>query len=278
MAELTYYDTTGRWTWRKLAELWQFRELLWTFFQRDLTIRYRQVFVGVLWVLIQPALSMLIFIGLFWILDAHPTPKQNSYASDASVVFLGVWCWQLFSSALRDGTGALVNYRHVITKVYFPRILLPFSSILCAIFDFLVGSLVLIPVLLMSNDSISWSHIWILPFTIVWLALMCCGCVAWLSSLNAQYRDVGYALPFALQIGMYLSPVVYDASRIQSKWQTLYQSNPLSACISWMRWGLLDGPAPGALPTLIAIGITLVILWSGLTWFERSERMMADRI
>lgn len=278
MPELTYFDTSGRWSWRRLEELWRYRELLWMFFQRDLTIRYRQVLVGVLWVLLQPALSMLIFVGLFWVLDARPTAAARDYASTASVVFLGVWAWQMIAAALRDGTGSLVNYRHVITKVYFPRLLLPLASVLCALFDFLIGGLVLIPVVALSGDHVAWAQLIILPLLVIWLVILCSGAVAWLSSLNANYRDVGYALPFLLQILMYLSPVVYDAGRIPLAWQSWYLSNPIAAIIGWMRWSILDGPAPGALPTLCAALLTVALVASGLVWFERSESRLADRI
>jgi lipopolysaccharide transport system permease protein len=275
---LNYYDSSGIWSWAKLVELWRFRELLYTFFSRDLTIRYRQVLIGVAWVLIQPALSMLIFVSLFGLLETRATADGSQYASDAAVVFLGVWCWQFFASALRDGTGVLVNYRHVITKVYFPRILLPMSSVLCALFDFVVGGLILVPILWITNCTVVWSQIWAIPILVAWLVLLCVACVAWLSSLNAAYRDVGYALPFLLQIGMYLSPAVYDASRIPERWSTLYQANPMASIITWFRWSLLGGPAPSAIATLAAIGVTVLLLISGLAWFERSERLMADRI
>jgi len=275
---LIYYDSSGYWSWAKLVELWRFRELLYTFFARDLTIRYRQVLIGVAWVLLQPLLSMLIFVSLFGLLETRATASENQYAADAAVVFLGVWCWQFLATALRDGTSSLVNYRHVITKVYFPRILLPIASVLCALFDFLIGGLVMIPTLWVTGTVIPWSHVWVIPLIMIWLVFLCIACVAWLSSLNATYRDVGYALPFLLQIGMYLSPTVYDASRIPARWMTVYLSNPVSAIITWFRWALLGGTAPDFLPTCIAIGVTLLLLLSGLAWFEKSERLMADRI
>ena len=275
---LTYYDSSGLWSWTKLVEMWRFRELLYTFFARDLTIRYRQVVIGMAWVLLQPLLSMLIFIALFGLLETRATADGSQYASDAAVVFLGVWSWQFLASALRDGTGSLVNYRHVITKVYFPRLLLPIASVLCALFDFLVGGIVMIPILWITGTSIPWTHVWMIPLVMIWLIVLCIACVAWLSSLNAIYRDVGYALPFLLQIGMYLSPVVYDASRIPAQWMTLYQSNPMAAIITWFRWSLLGGAAPPLVPTLVAIGLTMLLLLSGLAWFEKSERLLADRI
>ena len=269
---------------RQLKEAWDSRELLLSFFQRDLLIRYRQVFVGVLWVLIQPLLGTLIFLLLFYFMGASgaATGSTTAFWKDASVILLGMLLWQLVNNSLRDATGSLVNYRHVITKIYFPRMLLPLSSLLCALFDLAVGGVLLIPLSAWFGQGLHWSTSWAGLLAVVWLALFCFGAILWLSSLNAQYRDVGYVLPFLMQIGMFLSPVVYGFDRIESSlnyfWQVVYCANPVASCIGLARWGLLGSPLPPILGLVLAALLTISLVISSLVWFQRSDQWMADRI
>ena len=254
------------------------------FFVRDLKIRYRQVFVGLLWVLVQPTLGMLIFLSVFWLVDAKPNSENNQYASTASIVFMGMLIWQFVSAALRDATGSLVNYRHVITKIAFPRLLLPLASVCCAGFDMLVAATLLPLVVWLGGDQLNWWSIPTVPLIIAILLMFVVGMVSWLASLNAFYRDVGYALPFAIQIGMFVSPVIYDSSKIVANpnlpaWlKIVYQSNPVANAIDWMRACVLGGPCPNTVATILAIGLSLIVLWSGLWWFENQNERLADRI
>ena len=226
-----FYGPTDALGLGQLGEIWRTRELLYSFFLRDLLIRYRQVLVGVLWVLLQPLMGMLIFMGLFFVLGTKA--GNSNVASYAPIILTGMLCWQLVGSSFRDATGSLVNYRHVVTKIYFPRMLLPLASLLCAVFDFAIGSLLILPVCAISQTTIQWSTAWLMIPIALWLILFCSGCIAWLSALNAHYRDVGYALPFVLQLGMFVSPVVYDIERLRSllsdRWIWLYEANPVSA-------------------------------------------------
>ena len=276
-------DPRGGWI-SQVAELWEYRELLWMFFLRDLKIRYRQVLVGLLWCVLQPTLGMLIFLTIFWLVKASPTDERVRYASAASILYLGMLIWQFVASSLRDATGVLVNYRHVITKIAFPRIILPLASVLCAAFDFCIALFLLPLVSYFTGDAIRWTAVVGLPLAMVFLSLAVIGAAAWLSSLNAFYRDVGYALPFALQIGMFLAPVIYDSSRIRNSaaiapWlKTLYASNPVAAAIDWARASVLGAPVPGWAETLLAIAFSAVLLWSGLAWFRRQDQRLADRI
>lgn len=276
---LRYYGAGDPLGLEQLGEVWQRRELLFRFFQRDLLIRYRQVVVGILWVLVQPLLGALIFIGLFFLLG---TKASGSDAAYANVVLIGMLCWQLVSNSLRDATGSLVNYRHVVTKIYFPRLLLPLAGLMCAVFDFLIGCTLLFPTLYFTGASIQWSTIWLCIPIVAWMILFCVGCIAWLSSLNAMYRDVGYALPFALQIGMFVSPVVYDLERVStalgSFWLVVYESNPIACCISSLRWAILGTQPPSALGLLFSLLITGALFFSGLAWFRVADRQLADRI
>jgi lipopolysaccharide transport system permease protein len=183
---------------------------------------------------------------------------------------------------LRDATGSLVNYRHVVTKIYFPRMLLPLSSLLCAAFDLLVGSLLIVPACWAAGVEVHWYTSWLVVLAAIWLALFCFGCILWLSSLNAHYRDVGYALPFVLQLGMFVSPVVYDTDRIAamlgSQWRWVYEANPVAATIGLARWAVLGSSFPTWLGLVSALVMTSVMVLSGLAWFQRADQLLADRI
>ena len=276
---MQYFGPTDSFGFGQLREVWQSRELLYSFFLRDLLIRYRQVVIGVLWVLLQPLIGVGIFMGLFFVLETNAASPNVAYAP---VVLTGMLCWQMVSNSFRDATGSLVNYRHVVTKIYFPRLLLPLSSLLCASFDFAIGSLLIPIVCWFSQTAIVWSTAWLALPIALWLVLFCAGCIAWLSSLNAHYRDVGYALPFALQLGMFVSPVVYDVHRLEhllsSKWVWLYEANPVATCIGLFRWSILGAPMPSAMGMCSAAIVTALICLSGLAWFQRADRQLADRI
>ena len=276
---MQFYGPTDAFGLGQLSEIWRTRELLYSFFLRDLLIRYRQVVVGVLWVLLQPLMGMLIFMGLFFVLK---TEAGNSKVANAPIILTGMLCWQLVANSFRDATGSLVNYRHVVTKIYFPRLLLPLASLTCAVFDFVVGSLLLLPVCVFTETSVVWSTAWLAIPIALWLILFCAGCIAWLSALNAHYRDVGYALPFVLQLGMFVSPVVYDVERIRTllkdHWIWLYEANPIGTCIGLLRWSLLGTQPPGVTGTVLSAVVTVVVCFSGLAWFQHADQQLADRI
>ncbi len=276
---MRYYGQTDLFGFGQLREIWRARELLMGFFLRDLLIRYRQVVVGVLWVLLQPLMGMLIFIGLFYVLGTNAGGSTVPYPP---LILTGMLCWQLVSSSFRDATGSLVNYRHVVTKIYFPRLLLPLASLLCAVFDLLIGSALLLPICWMTGTKLMWGTLLLAIPAILWLILFCAGCIAWLSSLNAHYRDVGYALPFVLQVGMFASPVVYDIERINDRipgfWRIVFEANPIATCIGLTRWSLFQSQAPSTVGMIAAGVVTLVVCLSGLWWFQRADQLMADRI
>lgn len=276
---MQYYGPTDPFGFGQLKEIWSKRELLYSFFLRDLLIRYRQVFIGVAWVLLQPLMGMFIFMGLFYALGTNAAGSNVVYAP---IALTGMLCWQLVANSFRDATGSLVNYRHVVTKIYFPRMLLPLSSLLCATLDFVIGSLLLLPTCLLTGTTIVWSTAWIAVPVALWLILFCAGCIAWLSSLNAHYRDVGYALPFLMQIGMFVSPVVYDIERVQAKlttqWVWLYEANPIASCIGLFRWAILGTKMPTPFGMGLAALITIAIFFGGIAWFQKADQQLADRI
>lgn len=276
---LKYYDANDPLGVRQITDVWNARELLFRFFQRDLLIRYRQVVVGILWVLLQPMMGALIFIGLFFLLDTNPGSSNVAYPV---TILIGMLCWQFVSSSLRDATGSLVNYRHVVTKIYFPRILLPLSGVLCGTFDFLIGSVLLIPTIGLSQTAVQWHTLLLCIPIFLWLLLFVIGCIAWLAPLNALYRDVGYALPFVLQLGMFASPIVYDLEKVSHRlgpWgRILYEANPVATCVSYLRWAIVGSQPPSTWGTLTALVITLLLFVSGLAWFRHADQQLADRI
>ncbi len=282
--ELVYFGQADAMGLKQLKEAWDSRELLISFFQRDLLIRYRQVLIGVLWVLIQPILGTLIFLLLFYFMGTQRNPAGDSTDlwHDAAVILVGMLLWQLVNTSLRDATGSLVNHQHVITKIYFPRMLLPLASLLCALFDLAVGGILLFPICAWLGQSFHWTTSWAAFLAIMWLTLFCFGAILWLSSLNAQYRDVGYVLPFVMQIGMFLSPVVYGFEKIESSlskfWQVIYCANPVASCIGLARWGVLGSPMPPLAGLMLSAVLTFALVVSGLVWFQRSNQWMADRI
>jgi len=279
VSPMKFYGPTDTFGFGQLAEIWSTRELLYSFFVRDLLIRYRQVVVGVLWVLLQPLMGVLIFMGLFYVLG---TKDGGAQVHEAPIILTGMLCWQLVSSSFRDATGSLVNYRHVVTKIYFPRLLLPLASLMCAVFDFLIGSILLMPVCALTETGIVWSTAWLAVPVALWLIVFCTGCIAWLSALNAHYRDVGYALPFVLQLGMFISPVVYDIERIRGlltdRWVWLYEANPIATCIGLFRWSLLGTQLPSFFGMATAAVVTAIVCFSGLAWFQHADQQLADRI
>jgi lipopolysaccharide transport system permease protein len=283
---LRYYGQSDPMGLGQLVEGWQARELLYSFFMRDLLIRYRQVFVGVVWVLVQPLLSTMIFLGLFFVMGANGgadgTQALGEAWKQAPVLLVGMLLWQMVNNSLRDATGSLVNYRHVVTKIYFPRMLLPLSCLLCAVFDLLVGSLLVLPICGLTGVPVMMSTVWAAPLGIGLLVLFCFGCILWLSALNAHYRDVGYALPFVLQIGMFVSPVVYASEKLRSllsPWGfVLYEANPIATSIGWVRWAVFGLPMPSVAAVLGATVITLLMVVTGLAWFQRANQWIADRI
>lgn len=264
-----------RWLTVDTREFWYYRELLYFFIWRDIKVRYKQTAVGAAWAVLQPLMTMLLFSLLFGRLAKLPSqglPYPLFYYS-------ALLPWMYFSTTLQNTTSKLVENQHVITKVYFPRLMLPLSATLCGLVDFGISFLMFAVILSYYGVRFAiWPGLGLLYFPILLLLtiLLALGVGLWLSALNAIYRDVKYVLPFLLQFWMFASPVAYPASLIPPKWRWLYGLNPLSGVIEGFRWSLTGR---GDLPyrqLALSAAMILAIAVSGLAYFQAMEVTIAD--
>jgi lipopolysaccharide transport system permease protein len=258
---------------RDLADLWRYRELLTTLAVRDVKVRYKQAALGALWALLQPVTQMAIFTVVFHRLAGIRAESGTSYP-----VFClsGLLVWTMFAAGLTAGSESLINNASIITKVYFPRVVIPVSAVVPPLCDFLVGFVLLIPLLPVFGVELRASLLLALPIAL--LAPLCSIAIAlWLSALNVQFRDMRYALPFFIQLLIFLTPVFYPPSLVPERWRPLLALNPMAAIIEAFRAAVLGGPFPLGRLAVAALLIAVVGL-GGFAWFRRMERGFADRI
>lgn len=271
----TVVDADSGWRFLDLRELWEYRELLYALALRDIKVRYRQAVIGAAWAILQPLTGMLIFSVLFGLLNRKPATADVPYAVSA---FAGLLPWQLFSATLTESSGSLVANRQMITKVYFPRMLVPIAPLVCSLLDFVIA-LVALAILMAVLGVAPSGAVVLLPVFLVLVSLVALAAGLWLSSLNALYRDIGHVVPFLVQIGFFASPVVYDTEAlIPERWRAVYALNPLVGALEGFRWSLLGGPAPSAQMMLISLSTAVALLLSGAAYFRRVERQIVDRI
>jgi lipopolysaccharide transport system permease protein len=268
---ISVYEPTHGWLSLRLGELWHYRELLYFLPWRDIKIRYKQTALGVAWAVLQPLITMVIFSVIFGQLaklpsDGIPYPVF-SYAA--------LLPWGLFSGALqRAGTSLVIN-SNLITKVYFPRLVIPISAVAAGLVDFVISFVVLLGLMLYYKITPTWM-IFTIPLFVLLVVLTALAVSLWLSALNVQYRDVQYMIPFLIQAWMYASPVAYSAGLIPTgPWRIIYGLNPLAGVIQGFRWALLGGNPPDVL-MVISVIIVLVMLVTGLYYFRRMEKTFAD--
>lgn len=276
--ELSYFGADPGWQLFDPAEFWAYRELLLVFAIRDLKVRYRQAAIGALWAILQPVATMLIFVTLFHLLGRKPAESEAPYAVTA---YIGVLVWQLFAYVVRESSTSLVGNRDLITKVYFPRALLPASTVLCGLIDFLFAVAVLVPLMFAFDVVPGTTALW-LPAFLFGGVLTALAAGIWFAALNALYRDIGHLVPFLLQVGFFVTPVVYEtAALIPEAWRPVWRVNPLVGVIEGCRWSLLSplGAARPSFATLAAsILVSTALLLTGLLYLRRVERWIADRI
>jgi lipopolysaccharide transport system permease protein len=257
----------------RLKELWDYRELLYFFVWRDVKIRYKQTAIGVLWVVLQPLLTMLVFTLFFGKLAKMPSmglPYPVFY-------FAAVVPWMYFSTALLTATNVVVEHQRVITKVFFPRLILPFSSVISGLVDFAIGFIVLM-IFTLSYGIHPTTAALLLPFFLLLAVLTALGVGLWLSALNALYRDVRYLMPFIIQFWMLASPVAYPSSMVPERYRWLYGLNPMAGVIDGFRWSLTGrGQAPGTVLLASSVMVCLTV-FGGLIFFNRMEVSIADRV
>jgi lipopolysaccharide transport system permease protein len=257
----------------RLRELWEYRELLYFFVWRDVKVRYKQTVIGVLWVVLQPLMTMgvfTIFFGRLAKLPSQGLPYPVFY-------FAALVPWAYFASALAASTNIVVVNQHVITKVYFPRLVLPLAAICSPLIDFAIG-LAMMLILTLSFGIRPPITVLLLPVLILLAVLTALGVGLWTSALNALYRDVASIVPFVIQFWMLASPVAYPSSLVPDKWRWLYGLNPMAGVIDGFRWALTGrGTAPGAM-LIVSTAMVVVVLFGGLLFFQRIEANIADRV
>ena len=257
-----------------IRELWRYRELIWIFADRDIKVRYRQTLVGIAWTVLQPLAQMLAFNGLFQMLDSKPMGGTVPFAVAG---FSSLLLYQLFAGILAAATICLVDNRQMVTKVYFPRVILPLSACLRPLLDFCIGMAVLIVMMLLFQVRPG-SACFLTPLVILLVVVCGLSLGLWLSALNAHYRDFGYVVPFLIQLGLVASPVLYESNRVPAQWNWLYHINPMAALLDGFRWTLLGTEFPGWTGILISLTAMLCLLCSGAWYFRRVDRFLADSL
>jgi len=255
------------------AELWQYRELLVFYAVRDIKVRYKQTLLGAAWAILQPVMTMVVFSIFFGKLagvpsDGLPYPVFS---------FCGLLPWQLFSFALTQSSNSLVQNAHVLTKVYFPRLIIPFASVIAGLVDFAIAFVVLVIMMLYYNIIPGWALITLPLFVLLALAAAL-SVGLWLSALNVKYRDVRYTIPFLTQLWLFVTPVAYASSLVPSKWQAVYAINPMAGVVEGFRWALLGKAAPPGTMFIISVAATAMLLAGGLFYFARMEKIFPDII
>lgn len=261
----------GRWWAIPFAELWEHRELIYFFMWREIKVRYKQTAIGAGWAILQPFMTMLLFtvvFGRFAHIPSEGMPYPIFYYS-------ALLPWMYFSNSLTNATGAIVQNQGMITKVYFPRLALPLSSVFSGLMDFGVSFLMFVALMIYYGIRPGIPLLFF-PLFLLLAVLAAAGVGLWLGAMNALYRDVRYAVPFLVQFWMFASPVAYPASLVPAKWRWLYGLNPMAGVIEGFRWSLSGrGAAPGPL-ILVSVVIIVAILVSGLFYFQRMEATIAD--
>jgi lipopolysaccharide transport system permease protein len=260
-----------RWWVVPFAELWDFRELIYFFVWRDVKIRYKQTAIGAAWAVLQPFLMMLIFslfFGRLGNLGSDGLPYPIFYYS-------ALLPWMYFAAALQNSTNTIVENQRLITKVYFPRLALPLSSVLSGLVDFGVSFLMFVVLMFYYRIQPTEALLWFPAFLLLAI-LLALGVGLWLSAMNAIYRDVRYVLPFLVQFWLFASPVVYPSSRVPERWRWLYGLNPMAGVIEGFRWSLTGRGSPPVHLLFISFATVVVILFSGVGYFQKMETTMAD--
>lgn len=265
---------TERGYWR---DLWRYRELFRVLAWRDVSVRYKQTVIGAAWALIRPFLTMVVFTVVFGKLAKLPSDGATPYAL---MVFAGMLPWSFFSMALADASNSLVaeGNAKLISKVYFPRLIVPVAAVMTAFIDFLISFVILVGLMIWYQFTPVWQILLLPAFTaIAFMASL--GIGVWITALNVKYRDFRYVIPFIVQLGLYVSPVGFSSSIIPEGWRLLYSLNPMVGVIDGFRWCLLGGDSQLYLPGLgLGFCVTIFFLWLGIRQFRKMEKSFADLI
>ena len=257
------------------ADLWCYRELFIVLAWRDISVRYKQTIIGILWAIIRPFLTMVVFTVIFGRIAKLPSDGNAPYAL---MVFAAMLPWSLFSNALSESSNSLINNANLIGKVYFPRLIIPAATLVTAFIDFLISFVILIAMLIYYQYAPGW-HMLLLPFFIILALLASLGSGLWITALNVKYRDFRYVIPFVVQFGLYVSPVGFSSKIVPEQWRLLYNLNPMVGVIDGFRWCILGGNSPIYLPGFVlSLAIITFFLWLGVSRFRKMEKTFADLI
>jgi lipopolysaccharide transport system permease protein len=255
------------------SDLWRYRELLYLLAWRNVTVQYKQTAVGVAWAVLRPLSTMLVFTLVFSKIARLPS-EGVPYPL---LVLAGMLPWQLFASALTEVSSSLVNNSNLIAKVYFPRLLVPLSSLSIGLADFLVSLPILAAMMLYWQVVPAWQVVFLPAFVLLALAAAV-GAGLWLCALNVRYRDVRYVIPFLVQFGVYVSPVGYSSAAVPEAYRWVFDVNPMAVVIEGVRWSLLGTAPPGAGSAVGSTVLVAAALVVGVRYFRRTERTFADTI
>jgi lipopolysaccharide transport system permease protein len=256
-------------------DLWRYHELFRVLAWRDLSVRYKQTVIGLAWALIRPLLTMLVFTLIFGRIAHLPSDGAAPYAL---MVMAGMLPWSFFSSGLSEASNSLINNANLVSKVYFPRLIVPTATVVVAFVDFLISFAILIALMAWFEFAPSW-HVLLLPAFVLFAFLASIGPALWVAALNVKYRDFRYIIPFIVQFGLYISPVGFSSNVIPAQWRLLYSVNPMVGVIDGFRWCILGGESRLYLPGLmVSAAVTAFFLWLGIRQFRKTERSFADLI
>ena len=256
-------------------DLWRYRELFRVLAWRDLSVRYKQTVIGVLWALIRPVLAMLVFTIIFGQIARLPSVGTAPYPL---MVLAGILPWTFFSTGLSEASNSLVNNANLISKVYFPRLIVPTASVVVALVDFLISFSILVLMMAWYKFLPGW-QILVLPVFLLLAFFASVGPALWITALNVKYRDFRYILSFIVQFGLYVSPVGFSSSVVPEQWRLLYSLNPMVGVIDGFRWCILGGQSELYAPGLaMSVGVTAFFLWFGIQRFRKMENSFADMI
>jgi lipopolysaccharide transport system permease protein len=256
-------------------DLWQYRELFRVLAWRDVAVRYKQTVIGAAWAVIRPFLTMVVFTVIFGKLANLPSEGNAPYPI---LVFAGMLPWTFFSGALSAASNSIVGSAHLISKVYFPRLIVPMATVGVALVDFAINFMMLVALMIWYQFVPGWQIV-LLPLFVALALLASLGPGLWLTALNVKYRDFNYIIMFLVQLGLYASPVGYSSSIVPERWRFLYSLNPVVGLIDGFRWCILGGQSQLYWPgLLLSIGITAFLLWLGIRQFRKMEKGFADLI
>jgi lipopolysaccharide transport system permease protein len=257
------------------VDLWRYRELFLILAWRDVAVRYKQTVIGIVWAFVRPFMTMVVFTVVFGSLAKLPTEGAAPYAV---MVFAGLLPWTLASSVLSEASSSVIGNANLISKVYFPRLIVPLSTVMVALIDFLVSLVILAGLMLWYGVMPGW-QILLLPVFVLLALLAAIGPAIWAASLIVKYRDFRFIIPFVVQVGLYVSPVGFSSTVVPEQWKMLYSVNPMVGVIDGFRWCILGGDSPIYWPGfLVSLLVIAAMLTLGAHAFRRSERAFADMI